>query len=404
MANNPASARTVDQNGYITVERNPISRSGIFQYLGKSIGAPEPDRIYNVYRPAEELSNPEAIDSFKLIPFVNDHTMLGSELDGLIPAEMKGVHGSTGEDVHFENGILFSNLKIFSQTLSDMIQQGRTAISLGYRCIYEKVSGFFDGQPYDYIQRNLRGNHLALVDEARCNVAVLDNHLAFDHFDLALDNKELNDMADKNESGKETENKEMTLSEACAMLEKLVPQVEALSTAMAGSKGLTEGEVAVDEATVKPSVKPGESKGVTDAEEKEKAEKEKEAKDAEEKEKEKEKGMDSATLKKVAEDVAEIKNGGMKNMLKEVSERDALANKLSQHIGAFDHSDKTLAEVAAYGVEKLGIKCPAGTERVALDGFLHNRQSAQDGVGFALDNSGAAKGGKLRDLLNKKAS
>ena len=51
--------------------------------------------------------------------------------------------------------------------------------------MYEKASGIFDGQMYDYIQRNLRGNHLALVDAARCDVAVLDNHMAFDHFDLA---------------------------------------------------------------------------------------------------------------------------------------------------------------------------------------------------------------------------
>src|SRR5262249_41374309 len=36
------TARETDINHFITVERNPISRSGVFQYLGKSIGAPEP--------------------------------------------------------------------------------------------------------------------------------------------------------------------------------------------------------------------------------------------------------------------------------------------------------------------------------------------------------------------------
>src|SRR4051794_25123272 len=46
------TARVEDINGYVTVENNPISRSGVFQSLGRSIGAPEPDRIYNVYRPA----------------------------------------------------------------------------------------------------------------------------------------------------------------------------------------------------------------------------------------------------------------------------------------------------------------------------------------------------------------
>ena len=33
------SARKADINGYTTVEKNPISRSGVFQYLGRSIGS-----------------------------------------------------------------------------------------------------------------------------------------------------------------------------------------------------------------------------------------------------------------------------------------------------------------------------------------------------------------------------
>jgi mutator protein MutT len=99
------TARKEDLNGYITVEKNPISRSGVFQYLGRSIGAPEPDKIYNVYRPAEEFT-PETVESFKLLPIVNDHTMLGPQEQGFVPAEEKGVHGTTGEDVVFENGVL----------------------------------------------------------------------------------------------------------------------------------------------------------------------------------------------------------------------------------------------------------------------------------------------------------
>lgn len=47
------TARQEDQNGYITIENNPISRSGVFQYLGRNVGDADPDRIVNVYRPAE---------------------------------------------------------------------------------------------------------------------------------------------------------------------------------------------------------------------------------------------------------------------------------------------------------------------------------------------------------------
>ena len=71
-----ASARQIDNNDYVTIENNPISRSGIFQYLGKQIDAGAvPDKIYNVYRPDEEF-NEEAINSFKLLPWIDDHVML----------------------------------------------------------------------------------------------------------------------------------------------------------------------------------------------------------------------------------------------------------------------------------------------------------------------------------------
>lgn len=85
--------------------------------------------------------------------------------------------------------------------------------------------------------------------------------------------------------------------------------------------------------------------------------------------------MDAAAKKIEAMDaeIQGLKKNGMKALLSEVSKRDALASKLVPHIGVFDHSDKTLDEVASYGVEKLKITCPKGHEQTALDAFLLNR-------------------------------
>lgn len=59
---------------------------------------------------------------------------------------------------------------------------------------------------------------------------------------------------------------------------------------------------------------------------------------------------------------------------KEIAARDTLAERIKAHVGAFDHHPMTLAEVAKYGCDKLGLKeVPAGSERVALDGFLAGR-------------------------------
>src|SRR5271154_6080341 len=101
------SARQEDLNGYIEVKGNPLSKVGVFPYLGSQISdSLMSDKIYYVYRPEKELSDPACLDSFRLIPFTNDHAMLGSSDEGLMPAERKGVHGTTGENIYFESPYL----------------------------------------------------------------------------------------------------------------------------------------------------------------------------------------------------------------------------------------------------------------------------------------------------------
>ena len=130
------------------------------------------------YSAREELSDDDCIDSFKLIPWVDEHDMLGDD-PGTIAAESKGVEGVIGEEVYFDkdDGTLKGNMKIFSENLKRIIEDGKKELSCGYRCTYEVKSGVFDGEKYDIIQRNMRGNHLATVDEGRMGpeVSVLDN-------------------------------------------------------------------------------------------------------------------------------------------------------------------------------------------------------------------------------------
>ena len=381
------SQRIADQNGFVTIDANPISRSGIFPYLGRSISRDaEPDKIYNVYRPEEELSNPEAVASFKLIPFVDDHTMLGDK-PGTTPAEEKGIHGSTGENVEFRDGVLYANLRIFSESLKRLLSEGKTDISLGYRCVYEKASGVFNGKAYDYIQRKLRGNHLALVDNARCDVSVLDEQLAFDHFDLALDKREF-DMADK-----ETEERFKKTEDGIKAIMDRMDARDAKDAAEEKEKKEAEDKKAKDALEFKATTSKatlGDGKGVCDEEEekKKKEAEDKAAKDADEK-KEKEEGMDAA-IKTLSKSVEDLTKNGLKILAGQAAERNRLASELSEHVGVFDSSEMTAAEVAAYGVKKLGIVCEAGQERAVLAGYLHGRKV--DHTGFVMDSKESGKG------------
>ena len=109
--------------------------------------------------------------------------------DGLVDPVQKGVHGVIGEQIEYdrEARTVFGNIKVWSPTLDDAIDAGKKELSLGWRCVYEFSNGNFEGQPYQAIQRRLRGNHNATVDAGRMGpeVAVLD------HFVFTFDAKEL---------------------------------------------------------------------------------------------------------------------------------------------------------------------------------------------------------------------
>lgn len=399
------SARVADINGWYEVKGNPLSKVGVFPYLGRSIpGAPDPDKVYMVYRPAEELADPECIASFKLLPWVDDHTMLGDQREGLTPAEKKGIAGVIGEDVYFQNNTLFGNIKVFSEALKEQIENGKKELSCGYRCVYEQSAGVWNGQPYDFIQRRIRGNHLALVDEGRMgpDVAVLDSMV------FSLDGKDLVKMADEeNKEGTATDAEPMTLESLAAQVSQIMEFVNKLKPLEEAEHGaeLDADETGTDDDVTDPEAPAADEdpapeavtadedpapaamdaalkaltkaqaalksrkanamdaalssvKAASDALAKAKAPKVKAATAAD------------AAIKGLRAEVERLKKSGVKALVGEISQRDKLASDLSRHVGTFDHAEMTLAEVAAYGVGKLGIKVGKGQEMAALTGYL----------------------------------
>lgn len=167
--------KQVDNNGFWSIKNNPISKVGVFPYLGKQIDPTlEPDKVYMVLRPAEELFNQETLDSFNEnpVPLVDDHTMIGDEYT---PPEQKGIDGVV-QNIHQEGDRLVGDISIYSKAMKDKISQGKKDLSMGYFCTYDIEDGEYNGEHYDAIQRNIRSNHVALVDRGRCghDVRVFD--------------------------------------------------------------------------------------------------------------------------------------------------------------------------------------------------------------------------------------
>lgn len=366
------TARTTDINGFVTVHDNPISKEGVFEYSGAQIGmtGPEAEQIYRVYRPAEELSDPECIESFKLLPFINEHVMLGSEDEGMTPPERKGVEGMIGENVYFDAPYLRGNLRIVSESLKNAINSGKIELSPGYRCNYEMTPGIFDGQQYDAIQRKIRGNHLALVEEGRTgpDVAVLDT-MTFTVDSATLKGAVMAEQMKDQEGSGGLDRIKALLDElkpllaeqeqARAMIEELGIKLDREDESM-GEVIKEEEPVAVDEEIIKEEeIVKDESKMPA--------------------------ALDAA-LKKIS--ALEKQMAAMDGKLVSgLAARDTLADKLSEFVGTFDSASMTVTQVAEYGVKQLGIPCAKGSERIALDAWMHGRTPERFKPAVALDGT-----------------
>ena len=417
--------KETDVNGWFEVKDNPLSKEGVFLYRGNQIILPdgtrasETDDLIPVYRPADELSNPEAIESFKLVPWVDEHTMLGSEDLGLTPAERKGVSGVVGEDVYFKDGTLYGNIKAFSENLARKIENGKKELSLGYRCSYERSSGEWKGKKYDYIQRNLRGNHLALVDKGRMGADVrvmdsLDTGISYGNFIFTCDS-----LMEKNEMNleellKQAVEKFGDTATALAEIKKLLDEQDGANeenqdTPLANKDDDKEvgenpdddeqpvqddGEDKLDKllSLVEGLVSRVEAleKGSTGNDEDDKGEEKPEIEDEDEDD---EKGAQAMDMAEVTRQVA-----------KRLNERDSMYRKVSPHTGAFDVSAMDSAEaVAAYACKKLGLKTAKGLETATITGYTANREPvSKQRIVSGMDKSDVGTGKNfLTNQINK---
>lgn len=189
--------KEVDSNGFWRIKNNPLSKEGVFPYLGRQIDKSlEPNKIYWVYRPMSEISNPETVESFNAAPLIDEHEMIG---DGWTKYDDRPA-GGVVYNTHAKDGKLYGDIRIYSEKLKDEIESGKKELSMGYECNYEAQHGVFDGKEYDFVQKNLRGNHIALVNRGRMgsDVRVYD-HFTFDtlegigEFEMETMDKEWNE-------------------------------------------------------------------------------------------------------------------------------------------------------------------------------------------------------------------
>lgn len=400
----------VDHNGYWYIENNPISRTGVFPYLGKQISDElEPDRVYQVYRPADELFSPEAMESFKLMPLVDDHTMLGKDYT---PAEQKGIDGVLGEKIGRSGDMLTADIKIYSESLKDEIRNGKKELSMGYFCDYDLTPGTYKGQHYDAVQRNLRGNHIALVDKGRMGreVRVMDKALNMVkncpvHDSISID-KEIN-KAFKNFNGSDEAavNKENTMDrreiirEIMAIAakdpgefkdgeEEKIETISALAEKLAYAKGKEEQPDADEITTANPGETETKTETITETESpgKKEGEQQDAAKCDAEPQAVQGTRLEIKALPPEKDDVVKkAADMAAEKVSKNIYEMQELKARITPHIGEFDSSKmRSVADMADYALKKMGKKAK-GDKVAYLEGCLSEMKQERQLYGMASD-------------------
>jgi len=167
------SERTYTDEGFLIVPAR-ISRTGIQNYLAAEMGLTDrdPKDIIKVFRPAEEVFSEESLSSFTNKPITDNHP---EELVNATNSKMLSV-GHAGPEVTQDGDFATTVLYVTDAEAIAKIESGKVELSNGYVADIDWTPGISpEGDTYDAVQRNIKGNHIAIVERGRagpsCRVA-----------------------------------------------------------------------------------------------------------------------------------------------------------------------------------------------------------------------------------------
>lgn len=157
--------------GFLICRDVPIARVGVQEYLGREIGQTErPEDVFKVNRPADEVFSPAAVASFEGKPVTENHPdedVTSENYAQYIRGVVRDVRKGAGQ----YEGCLVADLVVHDGALVRAIQDGKREISCGYNCLWVPTGD------HTLEQREIRGNHVAVVDKGRAGhgVAIHDH-------------------------------------------------------------------------------------------------------------------------------------------------------------------------------------------------------------------------------------
>ncbi len=149
-------------NGYLRCDGR-LTRVGVFPYR-------QPDgTVRRELRLPVDVFDSESMASFGLVPLTNNHP---SEMLDKFNTRKYQVGTITG--LRADDEFVAASVQVTDAESIDAIESGKRALSCGYNCDLEfsagvtsGIPGIVDGLKYDAVQKNIRGNHVAIVSKGR---------------------------------------------------------------------------------------------------------------------------------------------------------------------------------------------------------------------------------------------
>lgn len=171
------SQRATDENGFLHVGASHITKAAVNPYYGREVpgwqeAGLDPEAVYYGLRDPEELQ--ASLETWAGLPLHIEHHIDSAEE----PQKLTRV-GAVGTGAVWNPPYVDAPLTVWDRAAIDAIEDGSfRELSCAYRYDPDFTPGSYEGIPYDFIMRNIRGNHVALVEEGRAgpDVVVADSH------------------------------------------------------------------------------------------------------------------------------------------------------------------------------------------------------------------------------------
>lgn len=167
----------ITRDGYLTA-MVPVARTGIQKYRAGELGLTDraANDVVRVYRAEAEVFSHDSLRSMAFLPVTDDHPREAVNRDNW----SRYAKGETTGEILRDGEYLVASIKVMDGPTIDKVRDGKRELSVGYSAEVAVIDGETEnGDKYDAVFRNIRGNHLAIVDAARGGpaLAIVDERI-----------------------------------------------------------------------------------------------------------------------------------------------------------------------------------------------------------------------------------